>query len=176
MTPSELSYRGFQGPVHPTKPHLRGGEHIPVRAPRSGAGRVESSGGDLGEGGVVVHGGGHAGDAGGGGRRGVELPGVGVGANAGGDGGRPPPAVMASSPSCDPWRSCCRWRWGPGGASGWLSTSVGGGRGKGEASFIPNEEEPAHLLGNNSAGPSDPGARMSTAADGRSHASQRTTR
>lgn len=27
-----------------------------------------------------------------------------------GDGAPPAPAVMTSSPSCDPWCSCCRWR------------------------------------------------------------------
>lgn len=57
---------------------------------------------------------------GGGGGRGAGSHGVGpVGAGEGasaGDGALPAPAVMTSSPSCDPWCSCCRWRWLLGGA------------------------------------------------------------
>lgn len=32
-----------------------------------------------------------------------------AGEGAGGGGPRPDPAWMTSSPSCDPWCSCCRW-------------------------------------------------------------------
>lgn len=56
--------------------------------------------------------GGRGPDCGGGvrgaGRRGEGLAGAGAGGSACDD-GRFDPAASASSPSCDPWSSCCRW-------------------------------------------------------------------
>lgn len=84
---------------------------------RDGGGDCENC-----DGGCVPAGGGVRPDRGpgcGGGVRGAgtrveELAGAGEGVNAC-DGGHLALAVMTSSPSCDPWSSCCRWQWHQGG-------------------------------------------------------------
>ena len=57
------------------------------------------------------------------GRHGEAPACAGGGASAWG-GGPLAPDVTTSSPSCDPWSSCCHWRWPPGGAKVQPSASV----------------------------------------------------